>query len=216
VRALHHYDAIGLLTPSLRTAAEHRLYTAADLARLQQIQSLRLMGLPLDEVKRLLDRGARVKTAPLSPRHVIDVHRARLREHIAGQTRVVERLDALAAHLDRAEAPSVDDLCRLIQEMTTMDQLSRHFTPEQQAALTARREGLGEARAQEIRAAWGEIIPAVRTAMQQGADPASPWREVVLPWRAFGTNGHDLMAVIIAAGPRPGPFALQLDEVRLR
>jgi len=33
VRALHHYDSIGLLSPSLRTAAGHRLYTADDLAR---------------------------------------------------------------------------------------------------------------------------------------------------------------------------------------
>jgi hypothetical protein len=34
VRALHHYDEIGLLEPSLRTASGHRLYDAADVARL--------------------------------------------------------------------------------------------------------------------------------------------------------------------------------------
>ncbi len=34
VRALHHYDHIGLLSPSRRTAAGHRLYTADDVARL--------------------------------------------------------------------------------------------------------------------------------------------------------------------------------------
>lgn len=174
VRALHHYDAIGLLAPSLRTAADHRLYTAADVARLQQIQSLRLMGVPLDEVRRLLDRGAHPPGAALPARHVVDVHRARLRAQIAAQTRVAERLDALAALLDRSETPSVDLLCTLIQEMTTMDQLSRHFTPEQQAALTARRESLGAARAGEIRAAWGEILPAVRAAMARGTPATAP------------------------------------------
>jgi DNA-binding transcriptional MerR regulator len=45
VRALHHYDAMGLLSPSGRTASVHgsghRLYTASDVARLQQILSLK-------------------------------------------------------------------------------------------------------------------------------------------------------------------------------
>lgn len=41
VRALHHYDHIGLLSPSRRTAAGHRLYTADDVARLYRIRLLR-------------------------------------------------------------------------------------------------------------------------------------------------------------------------------
>ena len=35
VRTLHHYDQIGLLRPSARTAAGYRLYEEADLLRLQ-------------------------------------------------------------------------------------------------------------------------------------------------------------------------------------
>ena len=37
VRTLHHYDAIGLLVPAIRTDAGYRVYTEADLLRLQQI-----------------------------------------------------------------------------------------------------------------------------------------------------------------------------------
>ncbi|HMK91639.1 MAG TPA: MerR family transcriptional regulator, partial [Thermoleophilia bacterium] len=37
VRTLHHYDAVGLLSPTGRSAAGYRLYTQADLERLQQI-----------------------------------------------------------------------------------------------------------------------------------------------------------------------------------
>src|SRR4029078_2068039 len=37
IRALHHYDAIGLLVPTGRTEAGYRLYNDADLLRLQQI-----------------------------------------------------------------------------------------------------------------------------------------------------------------------------------
>ncbi|MFI8824566.1 MerR family transcriptional regulator [Streptomyces sp. NPDC053431] len=55
VRTLHHYDAIGLLSPSARSAAGHRRYDDADLDRLQQILFYRELGFPLDEVAVLLD-----------------------------------------------------------------------------------------------------------------------------------------------------------------
>ncbi|SEM85622.1 MerR family transcriptional regulator [Lihuaxuella thermophila] len=41
VRTLHHYDRIGLLSPSRYSDSGHRLYTKADLSSLQQIISSR-------------------------------------------------------------------------------------------------------------------------------------------------------------------------------
>jgi MerR family transcriptional regulator, thiopeptide resistance regulator len=55
VRTLHHYDEIGLLSPSGRSHAGHRRYDDADLDRLQQILFYRELGFPLDEVAALLD-----------------------------------------------------------------------------------------------------------------------------------------------------------------
>ena len=49
VRTLHHYDEIGLLRPA-RTAAGHRRYGPAEVERLQQITSLRALGVPLAEI----------------------------------------------------------------------------------------------------------------------------------------------------------------------
>ena len=165
VRALHHYDEIGLLIPSERTASGHRLYQHADIERLQQIQSLRLMGFPLDEVKRLLDG------ASLSPRRVIDLHLTRLQEQITAQTRLAERLTALAHHLDRSESVSMDDLCRMIEAMATME---KYFSAEQLETLRQRREGFTDERAREVEAAWAELIPAVRARMEAGTAPDSP------------------------------------------
>lgn len=54
VRTLHHYDRIGLLSPE-RTASGYRAYSDEDLRRLQQILLFREMGLPLTEIKRLID-----------------------------------------------------------------------------------------------------------------------------------------------------------------
>jgi len=55
VRTLHHYDEVGLLVPSKRSHAGHRLYGDADLDRLQRILFYRELGFPLDEVAALLD-----------------------------------------------------------------------------------------------------------------------------------------------------------------
>jgi DNA-binding transcriptional MerR regulator len=55
VRTLHHYDEIGLLSPSGRTSAGYRRYADHDLERLQQILTYRELGFPLEEVAGILD-----------------------------------------------------------------------------------------------------------------------------------------------------------------
>lgn len=54
VRTLHHYDEIGLLLPSGRTAAGYRLYAERDLERLQQILFYRELGFPLEDIVDIL------------------------------------------------------------------------------------------------------------------------------------------------------------------
>ena len=54
VRALHHYDDIGLLSPSERSDGGYRLYTDADLRRLYQILFYREVGFSLDEIAAIL------------------------------------------------------------------------------------------------------------------------------------------------------------------
>ncbi len=55
VRTLHHYDGIGLLTPSQRSDGGYRLYTDADQRRLAAIVGYRRLGFPLQTIGRLLD-----------------------------------------------------------------------------------------------------------------------------------------------------------------
>jgi DNA-binding transcriptional MerR regulator len=53
VRTLHHYDAIGLLRPSGRSAGGYRLYGADDLRRLQQIMVFRELGFTLRDIAKI-------------------------------------------------------------------------------------------------------------------------------------------------------------------
>jgi DNA-binding transcriptional MerR regulator len=165
VRTLHHYDEIGLLKPSLHTEAGYRLYTGRDIARLQQVVSLRQLGLSLEEVRDCLDRPG------FSPMEVIDLHLARLREQIDSQRRLCARLEAIATRLRAAEEVSADELLRTIEEITTME---KYFTPEQLERIRQRREELGGEYLRQKQAEWVELIALIRTEMERGTDPADP------------------------------------------
>ncbi len=79
VRALHHYDQIGLLRPNARTAAGYRLYGEADLLRLQQILLFREMDVPLDQIREILDDPQfDLVQALRSHRHTLQVRAVRL------------------------------------------------------------------------------------------------------------------------------------------
>lgn len=54
-RTLHHYDKIGLLSPSKTTKAGYRLYDETALERLQMILLFRELKFPLKEIKRILE-----------------------------------------------------------------------------------------------------------------------------------------------------------------
>ena len=139
--------------------------TKRDVERLPQIQERRVVGIQLAEVRVLLDGACS------SPREVIDLQLTRLHEHIARQNRLAERMEELAMHIDRVETTSIDDLCHIIQAMTTME---KYFTAEQLDVLRERREGITEQHMHEVRDSWNEIIPKVRNAMAANVDLTSP------------------------------------------
>ncbi|MGI5175860.1 MerR family transcriptional regulator [Dactylosporangium sp. CA-152071] len=58
VRTLHHYDEIGLVRPSSRTAAGHRAYSAGDVVRLREVLAYRRLGFGLREIADLVDDPA--------------------------------------------------------------------------------------------------------------------------------------------------------------
>jgi DNA-binding transcriptional MerR regulator len=165
VRALHHYDEIGLLKPSLHTDSGHRLYTAGDLARLQQVLSLRQLGFSLDEVRECLTRPE------FSPLEVIRLHVARLRKQIERERSLCERLEAIAAHFQAAGEISADEFIRTIEEMTMIE---NYYTPEQLEYLKTRAEQVGPERIKQVQEEWPVLIAEVRKAKENAEDPASP------------------------------------------
>jgi len=55
IKTLRHYDKIGLLQPFLKTEAGYRIYCEEDFIKLQQITTLKFIGLSLEEIKQLIN-----------------------------------------------------------------------------------------------------------------------------------------------------------------
>jgi MerR family transcriptional regulator, thiopeptide resistance regulator len=177
VRTLHHYDAIGLLRPSRRTPSGHRLYGAPDVARLQQVTSLRQLGFPLEQIRDLLDRRG------VSPREIVALHLARVREQIELQRTLCGRLEAIARALEAAEEVSAGELIQTI-EATTM--YEKYYTPEQREELNARAAAIGEERIRQSQVDWQTLMDEVRAELDRGTDPADPRVQALAArWKAL-------------------------------
>ena len=89
VRTLHHYDEIGLLTPSGRSDAGYRRYADADLERLQRILFFRELGFGLDQIRGAMTDGSADASAHLRRQHTLLLER-------------IERLQRMASAVEKA------------------------------------------------------------------------------------------------------------------
>ncbi|WP_327145369.1 MerR family transcriptional regulator [Nocardia sp. NBC_01327] len=132
VRALHHYDQLGLLVPSSRTSGGHRSYTESDVHRLHRIVALRGFGFPLEDIAALLHADP-----DQDPRDLIRQQLTLVEDRIARagalRTRLLEVLDGL----EHTVEPSTSEFLRLIEETVTMNQ---PLTPDEFARLIRQRE----------------------------------------------------------------------------
>jgi DNA-binding transcriptional MerR regulator len=183
VRALHHYEKLGLLRPSGRTEAGYRQYAEPDVATLHRILAYQQMGMPLKEIGPLLAPEAPPLEAVLARQIVV------AEAQLERQQRLIAMLRR-AARRARAGGPGLtDDLLDLIVMMRTYE---RYFSAEELQQLLAIQEGMGDAGVKRVKAALAELIPAMRAAMESGAAPTS--REVAAlarRWVALGQGFPD-------------------------
>lgn len=94
-RTLRHYDELGLLMPTLRSAADYRLYTDADLVRLQQILIGRSLGLALEDIRRTLDDPHTDRRA------VLRAQRSALTARAEATAKMIRSIDAALSMLEK-------------------------------------------------------------------------------------------------------------------
>jgi MerR family transcriptional regulator, thiopeptide resistance regulator len=184
VRALHHYDAIGLLTPSARSDAGYRLYNDADIARLHQIQALRSFGLPLADVGTYLSRP------DLSLQSVVAQQIDMLTREIERAGALRDRLQRLQGALARGQEPSLADWLTTLESMSMYD---KYFTPEELRQLPL------YTNAAIAVPEWKALVASVRALMDRGATPQDPEAQVLArQWMAKSVHDTGANPILFA------------------
>nr|WP_082685694.1 MerR family transcriptional regulator [Ferroacidibacillus organovorans] len=178
VRALHHYDQIGLLVTSLHSDAGHRLYSGKDIARLQQIISLKQLGFSLDEIGELLGNPS------FRPDKAIRMQLERLVQQIRIQEDLRSRLEHLYEQVQAQRELTGEEWIKIIEVMKMTE---KYFTPEQMEKLKKQGELLGAEKIKEVENEWPSLIANVRVELEKGTPPENPevqllakrWKELV-------------------------------------
>src|SRR3954466_7951411 len=163
VRALHHYDSLGLLCPSERTSGGHRLYAARDVERLYRLLALRGLGLPLEEIAPLLDREDGVADT-------VRRHLARVEQQLGALTALRTRLSRLLGALDGGE----ESAHWFLDALEAMSMFEKYYTPEQLEQLERRRAAMGDEAVKAVEDEWRELYAQVRAHREAGTDPGDP------------------------------------------
>ena len=184
VRALHHYDSLGLLVPSERTHAGHRLYSEADVQRLYRLLALRGVGLPLDEIGPLLDREDGLADT-------VRRHLGRVEQQLGALEELRLRLTRLLASFDGGEVSTQ----RFLDAMEAMTMVEQYYTPEQLQQLEQRRQQLGDDKIREVQQEWTDLYARLRELREAGVDPA------VEEPQALGRRAGELIEMFTGGDP---------------
>jgi DNA-binding transcriptional MerR regulator len=197
VRALHHYDSIGLLCPSARSDAGYRLYNRDDIARLHQIQALRGFGVALADIGVCLDRPA--SSLP----SLIDHQIAALSRQIEQAGQLHAQLTRLRAQMQASEEP---DLAGWLSTLELMSMYDKYFSKEELASLPF---FTGD---QAVIAEWDALIARVKALMAANTPASSPEAgTLAFAWMALlqrDTAGNAVLANKLGA--------MQANEQALR
>lgn len=159
VRALHHYDAIGLLSPSARSEAGYRLYNEADIARLHRILALRRFGLALADI------GTTLTRPDLSLAAVVARQIGMLTEQIQQARALRSRLSHLQSQLAEGQDPDLADWLSTLEQMTMYD---KYFSQEELTQLPIYTQ------AEEVEPEWKALVAQVKASLDACTDPGDP------------------------------------------
>jgi len=170
VRALHHYDAIGLLSPSQRTEGGARLYGRDDLVRLHRIEALKRFGYSLPDIQASLD-------GPLDggPLRVLQRQIAELEAQASRAQRLGRHLQHLA---DLVSAGGETSTADWLDTLELMNMYQKHLDDHELDALLAS----GPDTVAPTDPAWAELIGEMSHAVQR-ALPADSGEAQALAWR---------------------------------
>jgi len=168
VRALHHYDRLGLLKPR-RTQAGYRLYSLRDLERLEQIVALKFLGIPLRQIKTLLDHTALDLPDALRLQRRVLEDKRRLLDRAIGAIRDAEKAMRPG---QSADAALLKTIIEVIEMQDNMNWSKKYYSEEAQAKIEDRKSLWSPALQERVTREWTELFRDVEAAIARGENPA--------------------------------------------
>jgi DNA-binding transcriptional MerR regulator len=167
VRALHHYDRLGLLRP-VRTESGYRVYGAPDLERLEQIVALKFLGIPLKQIKAMLDRaGLPLPDALRMQRTVLEEKRWLLDRAILA----IRKAEASIAPGRPADAALLTKIIKVIEMQNDNTWSEKYYGPEARAKIVERAKEWTPELQEQCSREWTELFADVEASLAE--DPAS-------------------------------------------
>lgn len=165
IRALHHYDRLGLFKPSGRTSAGYRVYCDRDFARLEQIVALKFIGFPLSQIREILRRKDPDLAGALRQQRQI---LAEKRDHLDRAVQAIERAEKIVAAGGKPDWEPFRKVIEVIQMQTRKDWMKKYYTEEQLANL--RQRWSPEVQAESERG-WADLVRDTEAAIASGEAP---------------------------------------------
>ncbi len=170
-RTLRHYDHVGLLKPSTRTAAGYRQYGEKDLLRLQQILFFKELDVPLSEIQRILDDPSFDQVKALKD------HRHMLQQRADRTARLLHTIDKTILRLTEDNMPMTDEE---LYEGFSKEQIERYsrearerYDPKVVAESERRVRNLSKAQWQAVKQEGDEVTKLIASLADKApGDPA--------------------------------------------
>lgn len=187
VRTLHHYDDIGLLGPSERSAAGYRLYSDDDLVTLQQVLFFKELGFGLEEIARLMHDPTFDRAGALRLQHRM------LADKAAQLMKMMDAVERTLDGLEKGTPMAADDMFEVFGD----------FDPKQYEA--------------EVQQRWGETDAYKESARRTKGYTKDDWARFKAENEEIGTATAALIdAGVPADDPRAMDLAeqarLQIDR----
>ena len=171
VRTLHHWDQIGLVRPKGRTFADYRVYSSADITRIQRVLVYREAGFPLAEVGRLLDDPDLDEAAHLRRQRELLVERiAHLQEMVSAVDTMMEAV-SMGSRLTPAEKAEIFGKDWQPEYETEAEQ--RWGDSPQWAQSQQRAAALSKEDWQQVKAEGDALDSDLAQALRDGVEPGS-------------------------------------------
>lgn len=166
VRTLHHYDSIGLLVPSGRTAGGYRLYRPRDLLRLHQIVLGRELGLPLEQIRQMLD------DPQLDRQGLLLEQKKQLRDRVHRTNAMIRSIDVALAAFAGGNEMDTDKLFDGLQtEQQAREAKQRWGGGSAYAEANARTRGYTKEDWAKIKRETDDLMKQVASLLAQGTAP---------------------------------------------